>query len=94
MPSVGEMFSGNDIDLAVSEEEIFIDTTKILNYNLSDYYWLMNAYGSSYVRFINSSGAMRYGSVSSTYGVRPSWYITNSNIVGGSGTANDPYRLK
>ena len=93
LPSVGEMFSGNDIDVTTSSK-IFVDTSKILNPKVSDYYWLMNSYSESNARYVRNSGFLYYHKPSNTAGVRSVWYIKNTKITGGSGTANDPYTLK
>ncbi len=94
LASVGEMFSGNDIDVTTSSKT-FVDINKILNPTLSNYYWLMNAYSSSYVRNVFDYGYLsQYNSPSDSNGVRPTWYVKDVAITGGSGTANDPYTLK
>ncbi len=94
LASVGEMFSGNDIDLSNSSVKTFVDITKIENPTVSSYYWSINAFNSSYVDNVNYNGNLNYSSPTSSYGVRPVWYLSNLTIVGGNGTANDPYRLK
>ena len=93
LPSVGEMFSGNDIDVTAGSKT-FVNTSKILNPALSSYYWLMNASSSSYGGIVSFSGVLNGHSPSRTYGVRSTWYVKNVKITGGSGTANDPYTLK
>ena len=93
LPSVGEMFSGNDIDVTTSSKT-FVDTNKILNPTLSNYYWLMNAYSASTVRNVNSYGDLNYSSPWITYGVRATWYISDITITGGNGTPSAPYTLK
>ncbi len=93
LPSVGEMFSGNDIDVTTSSKT-FVDTSKILNPTLSSYYWLMNAYSSSSVRNVNNYGYLNNSSPSYTGGVRATWYISDITITGGNGTPSAPYTLK
>ena len=97
LPSVGEMFSGNDIDIVypTSDPKTFVDINKILNPTLSNYYWLMNAYSASGVRGVNFSGALFNNSIpSSANGVRATWYISDITITGGNGTPANPYTLK
>ncbi len=93
LASVGEMFSGNDIDVTTSSKT-FVDTNKILNPTLSYYYWLMNAYDSSRVRYVSSYGNLNYNSPASSLGVRATWYISDITITGGNGTPSAPYTLK
>ena len=92
LPSVAEMFSGNDIDMY--DNKTFVDDSKILNPTLYNYFWLMNYSSTTNVRVLFSNGGLSEASPTQISGVRPTWYIKNMNIVGGSGTANDPYRLK
>ena len=95
LPSVGEMFSGNDIDMVypTSNPKTFVDISKILNPALSSYYWLMNAYSSSYVRYVDNDGGLSYNSPSNSRGVRATWYISDITITGGNGTPAAPYTL-
>ena len=93
LASVGEMFSGNDIDVTTSSKT-FVDINKILNPTLSNYYWLMNAYSSSYVRYVGSTGYLNYDGPSDSFGVRTTWYISDITITGGNGTSSTPYTLK
>ena len=91
LPSVGEMFSGNDID--IGSTKTFVDATKIENPTMSGYYWLMNAYNASYVRRVSNYGNLSNISPSNANGVRATWYISDITITGGNGTANNPYFL-
>ena len=93
LPSVGEMFSGNDIDLTTGSKT-FVDNNKILNPTLSSSYWLMNANNSSSVRRVSNDGNLSSGSPSITSGVRATWYISDITITGGNGTPSAPYTLK
>ena len=95
LPSVGEMFSCNDIDMNTdSTVKTFVDTNKILNPTLNSNYWLMNAYSPSYVRNVDDGGYLSNYSPSNTYGVRATWYISDITITGGNGTPSAPYTLK
>src|SRR5574344_1665642 len=49
LPVVGELFTGNDIDLSTSSKT-FVDTNTIENATLSYYYWAMNSNNTSSVR--------------------------------------------
>ena len=44
LPSAGELFSGNDIDMSTSSTKTFVDSTKILNPTKNEYYFLMNSF--------------------------------------------------
>lgn len=96
LPTVGEMFSGNDIDLGTSSTKYFVDTNTIENSTTSYTYWLMNRYDSSYVRGIYNDGDMS-GSINPTnsYGVRPVIFLKNNlTFISGDGTAQSPYVLE
>ena len=66
--------------------------------NIDYYFWLLNPYSasSSYVWYVVSSvGSGSYSSPSTPYGVRPSIYLKSGvQLIGGTGTLNDPYRIK
>ena len=94
LPSVGEMFSGDDIDVSTSSSKIFIDSTKIENPTVSSYYWLINAFNSSNGRSVSYIGSLDSYGPTNADGVRPTWYLSNMTIAGGNGTANSPYTLK
>lgn len=90
LPSVGEMFSGNDIDMNMEPEiKTFVDSTKILNPNLSNYYWMANRDSINFPIITISSGILDSFSIQFMGGVRPVFYINSGmNITGGNGTAN------
>ena len=98
LPTVGEMFSGNDIDISVSSTKTFVDVSTIENPTVSYYYWQMNRHGSSIVRYVHYSGYLIGGSPSSTYGVRAVIYLKSGTsaltFTGGEGTAQSPYELQ
>ena len=94
LPSVGEMFSGNDIDLSTSSTKTFVDSAKIENPTVNNYYWLMNAYSSSNLHSVYYYGGLINGAPTFAFGVRPTWYIPNITITGGNGTPSSPYTLK
>ena len=94
LPTVGEMFSGNDIDLGTSSTKEFVDVSTIENPTVSSYYWTMNRNSSSSVRYVNDKGYLSYSSPSNAYGVRAVIYLKNNlNFTGGNGTAQNPYTL-
>ena len=99
LPTVGEMFSGNDIDLSTSSTKTFVDVNTIENPTVSYDYWTMNRYSSSYVRHVSSFGSLsRSNAVSDVLGVRAVTYLKSGTsaitFTGGEGTPNSPYVLK
>ena len=59
------------------------------------YFWTLTPYSSSNVRLVTSTGNAITNNMSNGYGIRPSINLKASiNIVGGSGTKTDPYRLE
>ena len=95
--TVGEMFSGNDIDISTSTTKTFVDVDTILNPTLNDNYWLFGVYEYNSYKWtyrIEKAGFLGNTSSTSIHGVRPTWYVKSVAITGGSGTANDPYTLK
>ena len=97
LPTDGEMFSGNDIDLSTSNTKTFVDVATIENPTASDFYWTMNRYSSSYVRYVNDDGNLNVNSVSNAYGVRAVLYLKSGTsaltFTGGEGTPQNPYTL-
>ena len=98
LPTLGEMFSGNDIDLSTSSTKIFVDVNTIENPTASYYYWLMNRSSSSYVRFVRDNGGIGFSSNTNTYGVRVVIYLKSGTssitFTGGEGTPQSPYVLQ
>ena len=98
LPTVGEMFSGNDIDLSTSSTKTFADVNTIENPTTSDYYWTMNRSGSSRVRDVHYYGSLSSYSPSGSYGVRAVIYLKSGTsditFTGGEGTPNSPYVLQ
>ncbi len=97
LPTVGEMFSGNDIDLSNSSTKTFVDVATIENSTASSYYWTMNRYSSSYVRFVSVNGLLSNDNPSNGYGVRAVLYLKSGTsaltFTGGEGTPQNPYTL-
>ena len=94
---IGEMFTGNDIDLNTSSKR-FVDANTIENALLSQTYWTMNAYDSSRVHNVYYYGSMNCDDTTTVFGTRPVTFLkmgTNSDLTftSGNGTANDPYIL-
>ena len=98
LPTVGEMFSGNDIDLSTSSAKTFVDVNTIENPTASSGYSTMNRFRSPYVRRVHSDGSLSSSSVSSASGVRAVIYLKSGTsaitFTGGEGTPNSPYELQ
>ena len=59
------------------------------------YWWTLTPYNTSKVRYVSNNGVANYNDVTNSYGGRPAINLKSSvEIVSGSGTASDPYRLK
>ena len=97
LPTVGEMFSGNDIDLSTSSTKTFVVVATIENPTASNYYWTMNRYSSSNVRLVYKNGNLSNNSVSNAFGVRAVLYLKSGTsaltFTGGEGTPQNPYTL-
>lgn len=98
LPTVGEMFSGNDIDLGTSSTKTFVNVATIENPTVSSYYWLMNRYSSSIVYNGNLNGNLNGNSPSFSNGARAVIYLKSGSsaltFTGGEGTAEQPYELQ
>ena len=98
LPTVGEMFSGNDIDLSTSSTKTFVDVNTIENPTVSYYYWTMNRESSSNVHYVYYLGNQSYFSPSNSGGVRAVIYLKSGTsaitFTGGEGTPNSPYVLQ
>jgi len=96
LPVIGEMFTGNDIDISASTSKVFINVSTIENSTASASYWTMNAYrSSSDVRTVDSSGYLSNGTnPQHAFGVRPVLFLNNNlTFTGGEGTAENPFTL-
>lgn len=98
LPTVGEMFSGNDIDLSTSSTKRFVNVATIENPTVSSIYWTMNRYSSSDVRRVNNYGTLNNNSPTDTFGARAVIYLKSGTsaltFTGGEGTAEQPYELQ
>ena len=95
LPTVGEMFSGNDIDVSLSNQKYFVDVNTIENPNVSDHFWMMNRLDSNKVYSIDDYGYLKEVKPSESYGVRPVMYLkSNLTFTRGNGTSQSPYILK
>ena len=98
LPTVGEMFSGNDIDLSTSSNKTFVDINTIENPTIYGRYWTMNRVNSPGVFSVTSDGEFVNGGPSNTYGVRAVIYLKSGTsaltFTGGNGTAESPYELQ
>ena len=93
LPTVGEMFSGNDIDMG--SKKIFVNAATIENSTGVNTYWTMNQYMSSLIRFVNYDGSLNSGMNTNPYGVRPVMFLKNNlTFTSGNGTAESPYELQ
>ncbi len=93
VPYAGEMFSGNDIDLSTSSSKTFVNVNTIENPTKSTGYWLSTFNESTIAsNMITNTGALM--SQDGTYGVRPSVHLNSWIIVGGDGSAENPYELE
>ena len=58
-------------------------------------WWTLTPYSTSYVRSVFHDGSVDGGGVTISYGGRPTINLKSSvEIISGTGTASDPYRLK
>lgn len=94
--AVGDMFSGNDIDLGSTKT--FVDVNTIENPTVSNGYWVLNRYDKSVVRYVESTGGLSANTQYVEYGVRPVIFLKSGNssinFTGGEGTAQSPYTLQ
>ena len=104
LPTVGEMFSGNDIDLGTSSAKTFVDINTIENPSVSNYYWTMNRINSSDPNRVTNTGSLTGDNVVNNTsprgacGVRAVIYLKSGTsavtFTGGEGTPNSPYTLQ
>ena len=98
LPTVGELFSGNDIDLGTSSTKTFVDINTIENPSVSSRYWTMNRTSSTDTRIVDHNGYLNSFSPTSLSGVRPVIYLKSGSsaitFTGGEGTAQSPYVLQ
>ena len=96
LPTVGEMFSGNDIDMGSTKT--FVDVSTIENSTASGVYWTMNRSSSFDVRSVNDDGNLGSYTPAGTNGVRAVIYLKSGTsaltFTGGEGTAEQPYNLQ
>ena len=100
LPTIGEMFSGNDIDMSypTDEEKIFVDINTIENPTVSSYYWTMNSNNGTTACYVDSNGRLNGFLLNvsiNLYGVRPVIFLKNNlEFISGEGTAQSPYKLQ
>ncbi len=97
LPTVGEMFSGNDINMTYSSEypKIFVNDATIENANTSNNYWLMNRIDYMFVQVIRYSGDTSTNYPDAASGVRPVIFLKNNlTFTSGKGTAESPHELE
>lgn len=100
LPTIGEMFAGNDIDLSSSSIKTFVDINTIENPVLSGEapsastnYWISSYHSSVAYNYINNNGQLSNTYSGTNYGVRPSVYLNSWIIASGDGSAENPYIL-
>ena len=98
LPTVGEMFSGNDIDMyetSPDENKTFVDVNTIENPTSDNTYWTNNRSRLSSVRVVREHGYYSGANISYPHGVRPVIFLKkNLTFTGGIGTAQSPYTLE
>ena len=80
LPTIGEMFSGNDIDMSKLSTKTFVNVSTIENPTVNNYYWPMNRFGLDSVRYVNDLGNLLYRIPSNAHGVRPVIFL-RSNLT-------------
>lgn len=96
LPVVGEIFSGNDIDVPYPgvSTKVFVNVNTIENPTAASYFWVMNRYSTSYERDIYYEGFLGNSNVTEAYGTRPVLFLKNNlTFVSGEGTAENPFIL-
>ncbi len=93
LPTVGEMFSSNDIDLGTSIDKTIVDVNTIENPTVSYLYCTMNRLSSTEILAVYNGKLV--GLKDTSFGVRPIIYLKSGlTFTGGEGTAQSPYTLK
>ena len=93
LPTIGEMFSGNDIDMGSQKK--FVDMNTIENPHAADSYWIMNRFNESEVGTVSYGGFIGNNSSSDVSGIRPVIFIKKGlTFTSGNGTAQLPYILE
>ncbi len=102
LPVIGEMFSGNDIDVGLMKDapklESFTDLNTIENFDSfgSPMYSTMNKIGE-FINIIDSKGniATYWYPTTNDLRIRPAIYLKSDlTFTGGNGTAQSPYILQ
>ena len=96
LPTIGEMFSGNDIDMGSTKT--FVDVNTIENPNIGSY-WMMNRKDLSDVLASDNLGQIYNSSdLSTSRSVRAVIYLKSGlaalDFTGGEGTPQSPYTLQ
>ncbi len=95
LPVVGEMFSGNDIDLSTSNTKDFVNVATLENSTVSNFYWTMNRESLDFVHHVFNIGLISFYDPTESYGVRPVIFLKNNlTFTSGKGTAESPYELE
>ena len=96
LPTIGELFTSNDIDLGITKTFVDIDT--IENANITNQFLTMNGYDyydyTHFVLTINPNGLINFSPIDTEFGVRPVIFLKNNlTFTGGDGTPQNPYTL-
>ena len=96
LPTVGEMFSGNDIDMGSTKT--FVDENTIENPAVNHAYWTMNRDEWSSIIVVISAGNFNKTGPSGSGSIRPVIYLKSGSsaltFTGGEGTPQSPYVLQ
>ena len=96
-PTIGEMFTCNDIDLSTSSTRIFVDVNTLENPTSGSnyYYWTMNRKTTTSAIVVSQLGDTGNFSIPSSKAIRPTIYLKSwLTFTGGEGTAQSPYILQ
>ncbi len=97
LPTIGEMFSGNDIDLSYPAEDpkVFADVNTLENSTAASIYSTMNRFDSTKIYRVGDGGMLSSAISTGEFGVRPTLFLKMGlKFTGGDGTAQSPYTLQ
>jgi len=93
LPVIGEMFSGNDIN--ISDQGLYINIKTVENFSAMKAYWTMNGNGDMSHIWINNKSGLSETWNTGSFGVRPVLFLKNNlKFTGGEGTAENPFTLE
>ncbi len=98
LPTISEIFGGNDIDITSYGYYNMVDKNTLENpavENFYDYFWTMNRVSSTDSAVIVSTGIVVDDSPSDSYYIRPVIFLkTGITFKSGDGTPQNPYKLQ